>query len=75
MFRKLMEKNRKNKLLREAFKKANNPMWFVFYESNGESGAVKVYANSDSEAREKANYMISDILVGNDFVITGTAAI
>lgn len=75
MFNRLKEKNRKNKLLKEAFKQAGTPMWFVFYESNDENGTVKVYASTDSEAREKAKYMISDILLGRDFVITGTAAI
>ena len=75
MFENLKEKNRKNKLLKEAFKKAETPLWFVFYESDDANGTVKVYASSDSEAREKANYMISDILLGKDFVITGTAAI
>lgn len=75
MFNRLKEKNRKNKLLKEAFKQAGTPMWFVFYESNDENGTVKVYASTDGEAREKAKYMISDILLGRDFVITGTAAI
>lgn len=75
MFNRLKEKNRKNKLLKEAFKQAGTPMWFVFYESNDENGSVKVYASTDNEAREKAKYMISDILLGRDFVITGTAAI
>lgn len=75
MFEQLKEKNRKNKLLKEAFKKAGTPMWFVFYETNGENGSVKVYASTDHEAREKANFMISDILQGKDFIITGTAAI
>lgn len=75
MFNRLKEKNRKNKLLKEAFKQAGTPMWFVFYESNDENGTVKVYASTDNEAREKAKYMISDILLGRDFVITGTAAI
>lgn len=67
--------NKKNKFLSKAFKKVEEPLWFVFYESDNDSGSIKVYANSDSEAREKANYMISDILVGRNFVITGTAAI
>lgn len=75
MFEHLKEKNRKNKLLKEAFKQAGTPMWFVFYESNDDSGSVKVYASSDHEAREKANFMISDILRGKAFIISGTAAI
>lgn len=75
MFEHLKEKNRKNKLLKEAFKQAGTPLWFVFYESNDENGSAKVYASTEHEAREKANFMISDILQGRDFVITGTAAI
>lgn len=67
--------NRKSKLLKNAIKKADATLWFVFYESENDSGSIKVYANSDSEAREKANYMISDILAGRNFVITGTAVI
>lgn len=67
--------NKKKKILCKAFKKAEEPLWFVFYESENDSGSIKVYANSDSEAREKANYMISDILAGRNFVIVGTAAI
>lgn len=67
--------NKKNKFLSKALKKAEEPLWFVFYEYDNDNGSIKVYANSDSEAREKANYMISDILVGRNFVITGTAAI
>lgn len=65
----------KDKILRNAFKKADEPLWFVYYESNDDSGSVKVYASSEHEAREKANFMISDILRGKAFIISGTAAI
>lgn len=71
----MFQKWKKNKILSKAFKKASEPVWFVYYESNGESGMVKVYAPKESEAREKASYIISDILHGNPFVVTGTAAI
>lgn len=71
----MFQKWRKNKILNSAFKKANEPVWFVYYESNSKDGTVKVSANSEREAREKAAFLISDIVNGNAFVITGTAAI
>ena len=65
----------KDKILRNALKKADEPLWFVYYESNDTNGSVKVFANTEAQAREKAAFIISDILGGDSFVITGTAAI
>lgn len=72
---KLLEKMRKKKLLNEAFKKAGEPCWFVYYETNdGKRNEVRVFANKESEAREKASEMIKSF-VDAPFVIIGTAAI
>nr|DAJ94284.1 MAG TPA: hypothetical protein [Caudoviricetes sp.] len=71
----MFQKMKKNKILRNAFKKADEPIWFVYYESNSSDGTVKVFASSEREARDKAAFLISDIVNGADFVITGTAVI
>lgn len=63
------------KILKQAFKSADDPIWWVFYRSQNTDGTVKVYASTEKEAKEKANFMISDILKGQDFEITGTAVI
>ena len=63
------------KILKQAFKSADDPIWWVSYRSQNTDGTVKVYASTEKEAKEKANFMISDILKGQDFEITGTAAI
>lgn len=63
------------KILKQAFKSADDPIWWVFYRSQSTDGTVKVYATTEKEAKEKANFMISDILKGQDFEITGTAVI
>lgn len=70
-----LSKIRKNRLLGNAFKSAGDPMWWVFYSSSDTDGSVRVYASTENEAKEKAKFMISDILRGCEFVITGTAAI
>lgn len=74
MLKKWLEKRKKRKLLNKACKTAEDPVWFVFYESNGESGTVEVFANKESVARELAKPMIEEIVQGT-FTITGTAAI
>lgn len=71
----MFEKWKKNKILNSAFKKADEPIWFVYYESNDNSGTVKVSAATEREARDKAAFLISDIVNGADFVISGTAVI
>lgn len=75
MFSKLKEKTRKNKLLKGAFKKAGDPIWWVFYRTDTTDGTVKVYASTENEAKDKANLLISDIIKGQNFEITGTAVI
>ena len=71
----MFQNMKKNKILRSAFKKADEPIWFVYYESNDKDGTVKVSASSEREARDRAAFLISDIVNGADFVITGTAVI
>ena len=71
----MFSKMKKNKILRNAVKQASEPIWFVYYESNDSNGSVKVFANTEAQARDKASFVISDILNGDSFVITGTAAI
>lgn len=75
MFSKLKANTRKNKLLKEAFKRAGDPIWWIFYRTDTSDGTVKVYASTENEAKEKANFLISDITKGQDFEITGTAVI
>ena len=71
----MFQKRKTNKLLRTAVKQASEPVWFVYYESNDKNGSVKVFANTEAQARERAAFIISDILNGDSFVISGTAAI
>lgn len=71
----MFQKWKKNKILRNAVKKASEPVWFVYYESNDKNGSVKVFANTEAQARERAAFIISDILNGDYFIISGTAAI
>ena len=37
-----LSKIRKNKLLKNAFKRANDPIWFVEYETQDDKGQVDV---------------------------------
>ena len=71
----MFQKWKKNKILRNAVKQASEPVWFVYYESNDTNGSVKVFANTEAQARERAAFIISDILHGDSFVISGTAVI
>lgn len=71
----MLQKWKKNKILRNAVKQASEPVWFVYYESNNANGSVKVFANTEAQARERAAFIISDILNGDSFIISGTAAI
>ncbi len=75
MLKKFMEARKKKKLLNNAFKKAGDPIWWVFYRTTDSDGTVKVYASTENEAKDKANFLISDIVHGQDFEITGTAVI
>ena len=53
-----LSKIRKNKLLKNAFKSANDPIWFVEYETQDDKGQVNVYAKSHSEAVKAADNII-----------------
>lgn len=53
-----LNKIRKNKLLKQAFKSANDPIWFVEYETQDDKGQVKVYAKSHREAVKAADNII-----------------
>lgn len=70
-----LEKLKIKKILKQAFKSADDPIWWVFYRSQSTDGVVKVYASTEKEAKEKANFIISDGLKGQDFEITRTAVI
>lgn len=61
--------------MKQAFKKANEPYWFVYYETNdGKCGEVRVFANTEANAREKAHEIIKQTIC-DSFVITGTSVI
>ena len=69
-----LSKIRKNKLLKNALKKANDPIWFVEYETQDDKGQVNVFASNYKEAINRA----SDILLykcDSSFKITGAACI
>lgn len=53
-----LNKIRKNKLLRNAFKSADDPIWFVEYETKDDKGQVNVYAKSHREAVKAADNII-----------------
>ena len=53
-----LSKIRKNKLLKNAFKSANDPIWFVEYETQDDKGQVNVYAKSHREAVKAADNII-----------------
>lgn len=53
-----LSKIRKNKLLKNAFKSADDPIWFVEYETQDDKGQVNVYAKSHREAVKAADNII-----------------
>ena len=53
-----LKKIKCNKLLKQAFKSANDPIGFVEYETQDDKGQVKVYAKSHREAVKAADNII-----------------
>lgn len=68
-------KLRKKKLLEQAFKKADEPIWWVFYETPYETNnTVQVMAKTEQDAKLKAYEKIWNS-GEKEFHITRTAAI
>lgn len=74
MLKKWKENRKKTKILKEALKKSEAILWWCYWESRENSGAIRVYADSEEQAKYIANKLLSDQL-SFPFEITGTAAI
>lgn len=75
MFKEIKAKLRKKRILKQAFKKAGEPIWWVFYETPYEANnTVKVAAPTEAEAKLKAYEKIWES-GESEFHIKGTAAI
>lgn len=55
---KLFSKIRKHRTLKNAVKSANEPVWFIQYETQDGEGMVNVYANSHKSALKNADSII-----------------
>ena len=53
-----LKKIKCNRLLKQAFKRADDPIWFVEYETQDDKGQVNVYAKSHREAVKAADNII-----------------
>lgn len=54
----LLSRLKNKRLLSEALKNANQPMWYVEYETQDGDGLVNVYANSYKSAIKNADSII-----------------
>ena len=74
MLKKWKENRKKTKALKEALKKSEAILWWCYWEAEETSGAVRVYADSEEQAKYIARKLLSEQL-SFPFDITGTAAI
>ena len=74
MMKKWKENRKKSKLIKEALKKSEAILWWCYWESDENSGTIRVYADSVEQANYIAKKLLSEKL-STPFYITGTAAI
>lgn len=74
MLKKWKENRKKTKAIKEALKKSEAILWWCYWESEENSGAIRVYADSEEQAKCIATQLLYEQLPF-PFEITGTAAI
>lgn len=74
MLKKWKENRKKTKAIKEALKKSEATLWWCYWETEENSGSIRVYADSEEQAKYIARKLLSEQL-SFPFEITGTAAI
>lgn len=74
MLKKWKENRKKTKAIKEALKKSEAILWWCYWEAGENSGAIRVYADSEEQAKRIATQLLYEQL-STPFEITGTAAI
>lgn len=74
MLKRWKDNRKKNKIIKEALNKSEATLWWCYWEADENSGAIRVYANSEEQAKDIAKKLLSEQL-SIHFDITSTAAI
>ena len=76
MFENLKEKSKKNKVLKQAFRKAEDPMWFIEYVLVDDTcGQLNVFADSYKKAKSKAASILNNLYPNQYWKITNISVI